>query len=53
VAWHKPWGNRQGGDPLPHNAITKRQYRGINVFILASQAYGSPYWQENACALAA
>jgi antirestriction protein ArdC len=45
VPWHKPWGNRQSGsDALPRNAITKRHYRGINVFILASQSYASPYW---------
>ena len=45
VPWHKPWANRQtGADAFPRNAITKRHYRGINVFILASQAYGSPYW---------
>jgi hypothetical protein len=35
VPWHKPWVNR-GADALPRNAITKREYRGINVFILAS-----------------
>jgi antirestriction protein ArdC len=29
---------------MPRNAVSKRQYRGINVFILASQSYGSPYW---------
>jgi antirestriction protein ArdC len=43
VRWHKPWANR-GADAFPRNAITKRQYRGINVFILASQSYGSAYW---------
>ena len=31
-------------DGFPRNAITRRHYRGINVFILASQSYGSPYW---------
>lgn len=45
VPWHKPWANRSNGaDAFPRNAITKRHYRGINVFILASQSYGSPYW---------
>lgn len=45
VPWHKPWANRQTrADAFPRNAITKRHYRGINVFILASQSYGSPYW---------
>jgi antirestriction protein ArdC len=45
VPWHKPWANREtGADAFPRNAISKRHYRGINVFILASQSYGSPYW---------
>jgi antirestriction protein ArdC len=45
VPWHKPWANRQtGADVFPRNAISKRHYRGINVFILASQSYGSPCW---------
>jgi antirestriction protein ArdC len=45
VPWHRPWDNRQvGADAFPRNAITKRHYRGINVFILATQSYGSSYW---------
>jgi N-terminal domain of anti-restriction factor ArdC len=45
VPWHKPWANRQpGADGMPRNAISKRHYRGINVFILASQPYGSLHW---------
>jgi antirestriction protein ArdC len=45
VPWHKPWANRRTGDNgMPRNAVSKRHYRGINVFILASQSYGSPYW---------
>jgi hypothetical protein len=35
VPWHKPWANRETGDNgMPRNAVSKRQYRGINVFIL-------------------
>lgn len=45
VPWHKPWANRETGeDAFPRNAVTRRHYRGINVFILASQAYGSSSW---------
>src|SRR5258707_1974777 len=45
VPWHKPWANRlTGADGFPRNAVTKRHYRGINVFILVSQSYGSPCW---------
>jgi antirestriction protein ArdC len=28
----------------PANLITKKLYRGINVFLLAVRGYGSPYW---------
>lgn len=37
--WHKPWTTE-----LPKNLVSKREYRGINVFLLASLGYGSPYW---------
>jgi antirestriction protein ArdC len=39
--WHKPWTVR---GVAPANAISQRPYSGINVLMLASQAYGSPYW---------
>jgi antirestriction protein ArdC len=29
---------------IPRNFITKRPYRGLNVFMLATQGYGSPFW---------
>jgi len=37
--WHKPWATE-----MPKNLVSKRAYRGINVFLLASLGYGSPYW---------
>src|SRR5579884_1839567 len=37
--WRKPWKTS-----VPRNLISKKPYRGVNVFILASQGYGSPYW---------
>src|SRR5580693_4092070 len=37
--WRKPWSTS-----IPRNLITKRPYRGLNVFMLATQGYGSPYW---------
>lgn len=40
VPWHKPW-NAQSN--MPRN-ISGREYRGINVFLLATQQYGSAYW---------
>lgn len=41
VPWRKPW-NAQIN--MPRNLISKKEYKGINIFILASSPYGSPYW---------
>jgi len=40
VPWRKPW-NAQSN--MPRN-ISGREYRGINIFLLATQQYGSAYW---------
>lgn len=40
VPWRKPW--VCGG--WPRNFKTKKPYRGINVAILGSKEYVSPYW---------
>lgn len=37
--WQKPWA---GG--MPKNLVSGKPYRGINVFILAMQPFGSAYW---------
>src|SRR5215831_19347422 len=37
--WRKPWSTS-----IPRNLISKKPYRGLNVFLLATQGYGSPYW---------
>ena len=37
--WRKPWSTS-----IPRNLITKKSYRGLNVFMLATQGYGIPYW---------
>jgi antirestriction protein ArdC len=37
--WRKPWGTE-----TPANFSSKKEYRGINIFLLASQGYGSRYW---------
>jgi antirestriction protein ArdC len=39
VPWRKPWRT----DP-PVNLISQKAYRGLNVFTLATQGYGSRYW---------
>lgn len=41
VPWHRPW---KGGDQWPQNFITRRVYRGINLFLLNATQYPSPYW---------
>jgi antirestriction protein ArdC len=41
IPWHKPWRSVEG---MPKNLISKKEYRGINVFMLAVQGYESPYW---------
>lgn len=39
VPWRKPWGMLP-----PANLVSKKPYRGINVFLLALQGYGSQFW---------
>ncbi len=39
VLWRKPWRTLP-----PANLISKKPYRGINVFLLALAGYGSQYW---------
>lgn len=39
VPWRRPWGTLP-----PANLITKRPYRGINLFLLGLQGYGSQFW---------
>jgi antirestriction protein ArdC len=41
VPWHKPWNVKTG---WPRNLVTKKPYRGINVFLLTAASYESPYW---------
>lgn len=46
IPWQKPW--RGGAAGMPKNAISKKPYRGVNVFLLAMiqefKGYDSPYW---------
>ncbi len=41
VPWHKPWA---AGAEQPINLISKKAYRGVNVWLLASSGFSSPYW---------
>jgi antirestriction protein ArdC len=40
VPWHRPWNSF--GEPI--NLVTKRPYRGINVFLLLCLGYELPYF---------
>ena len=37
--WRKPWRTEP-----PANLVSKKEYRSINIFLLASLGYGSRYW---------
>ena len=41
VPWHRPWG---GSDNYPRNLVSGKRYRGINVFVLSTAGYSSPWW---------
>ncbi len=41
VPWNKPWNTKTG---WPRNLVSKKPYRGINVFLLGEASYESPYW---------
>ena len=41
IPWEKPWGGKAG---MPKNLKSGKAYRGINVFLLHSLGYESPYF---------
>ena len=41
VPWQKPW---NGGESAPRNLVSKREYRGVNVFLLHAMMFESPFW---------
>lgn len=41
IPWQKPW---DAESEMPRNAISKRPYHGVNVWMLAFSGYSSPYW---------
>ena len=40
VPWRRPWTSTG----LPRNLVSKKQYRGVNVFLLSASKYVSPFW---------
>lgn len=43
VPWHKPWRVR-GKNGRPRNLVTMCEYRGVNLWILLTTEYSSPFW---------
>lgn len=41
VPWRKPWNVESN---MPKNLISRKDYRGVNVFLLSCMPYSSPYW---------
>jgi len=41
VPWHQPW---KGGSQWPQNLVSRKTYRGINLFLLNAASYPSPFW---------
>lgn len=41
VPWHKSWAS---SEQFPMNLVSKKLYRGINVWMLGVAGYASPYW---------
>lgn len=39
VPWRKPWRTE-----APKNLVSRREYRGVNVLLLQSQPFESPFW---------
>ncbi len=45
IPWEKPWtAPTYAGGSFPRNFRTGKEYRGINVFLLWSSPYSSPFW---------
>ena len=44
IPWQKPWTTASAGDAMPRNLVSRKPYRGVNVFLLHAMNYASPYW---------
>jgi antirestriction protein ArdC len=40
VPWRRPW----SAAGLPRNLVSRKTYRGINLFLLSATKYALPYW---------
>lgn len=43
VPWHKPWAGG-GTNQFPVNFVSKKAYRGLNVWLLSCAGFSSPFW---------
>jgi antirestriction protein ArdC len=41
VPWRKTWHSESN---YPKNLVSKKEYRGVNLFLLGCQEYSNPYW---------
>jgi antirestriction protein ArdC len=41
VPWPKPW---RGAEFAPQNIVSRKAYRGINLMLLYSSGFASPFW---------
>jgi antirestriction protein ArdC len=40
IPWRRPW----SATGAPRNLVSKKIYRGVNLFLLSATKYVSPYW---------
>jgi len=40
VPWRRPW----SATGVPRNLVSKKEYRGVNLFLLSTTKYVSPFW---------
>ncbi len=41
IPWEKPW---NAGADMPRNLVSKKEYRGVNPFLLSAMRFTSPFW---------
>lgn len=44
LPWSQPWRNYLSHTGQPQNLVSKKPYRGINVWVLSAQGFASPFW---------
>ena len=46
MPWQRPWQSRVGSGVFPVNLASRRQYKGINTFLLSMMGFTSPFWAD-------